>query len=80
MVWVEIDKNTRAVRCLGESVLLHPQVGPKQNEVLTEIREEIKQFVLYYRGCMREARRKEEDDRQKDRLAEEEKRTREELN
>ena len=74
----EIEKNTRAVRCLEKSVLLHTQVGQKQNEVLTETRDEIRQFVLYYRGCMREARRKEEDDRQKDRLAEEKKRKREE--
>ena len=49
-------------------MLLH--TGLAKNAVLTEIRDEIKQFVLYNRRCMREASRKEEDDRQKERLAE----------
>ena len=63
MVLAGIEKNTRAVRCLEKSVLLHTEVAQKQNAVLIEIRDEIKQLVLYHRDCMREARRKEDDRR-----------------
>ena len=42
IVHAEIEKNTCAVRCLEKSVLLHTQVGQKQNEVLTEVNDGIR--------------------------------------
>ena len=57
----EIDKNTRAVRCLEKSVQENSEILRARNQVLTEIKDEIHQFILYYRGSMREERRKEEE-------------------
>ena len=44
----EIDKNTRAVRCLEKSVQENSEILRARNQVLTEIKDEIHQFILYY--------------------------------
>ena len=45
----ETDKNTRAVRCLEKSVQENSEVLRARNQVLTKIKDEIHQFILYYR-------------------------------
>ncbi|MCG8049166.1 MAG: hypothetical protein N0E48_26790 [Candidatus Thiodiazotropha endolucinida] len=62
----EIEKNTRAVRCLEKAVReqthaiqAQAEAGKIQTAVLKDIKEEIHQFVLYYRGNIREERHRE---------------------
>ena len=57
----EMDKNTRAVRCLEKAVREQTETMHLQTQVLNEIKAEMHQFILYYRGCAREERRKEEE-------------------
>lgn len=63
----EIGKNTRAIRCLQKAVREQTNAIQAQTEAdkirtqtLKDIKEEIHQFVLYYRGYIRKERHKEE--------------------
>ena len=66
----EIERNTRAIRCMEKSIKEQTEAFQQQTQVLKSIHASMNSFVSYYRTCAREERRQQErrdDDRKKER-------------
>ncbi|MCG8047847.1 MAG: hypothetical protein N0E48_19855, partial [Candidatus Thiodiazotropha endolucinida] len=57
----EVEKNSRAIRCLEKAIRDQTEATREQTQVMKDIKASMNNFISYYRTCAREERRRDEE-------------------